>query len=346
MYRSNNRRSDVGKGRGIVLFDVLFLLCGIGLLLGAIGVVVWVTLPSMEEAQASKQWNAVPGRIVHSRVEVSYDSDHERQETAFVQYLYTVDGIDLIGDRVAIGMNFDDANDVTRRYPVDREVEVFVDSVKPWATTLEPGVRFSVLMFFPLVMFLLGIPFTLLPLHSLRKARGGSADVQRNIPPRFGGCLMAIGGVVSVFGIGIGVFLYSMFGAAAIKHAQGEGWTTTPGTVTESRFEKSEAEPHDWVGHIEFEYHVAGKVHRAATFRYDVLAVALPGAEAVYLNRPGDEVDVFLSETEPDSAFLEIASPAETASYAALFFLVPVGICLFAVTLLIQGFIILRRGTS
>lgn len=337
---------DVGKSHGIVLFDLLFLLCGIGLLLGAIGIVVWVTLPSMEEAQASKQWNAVPGRIVHSRVKVSYDSDHERQETAFVQYLYTVDGIDLIGDRVAIGTNFDDAKDVTRRYPVDREVEVFVDSAKPWATTLEPGVRFSGSMFFPLVMFLLGVPFTLLSLLSLRKARGGSGDVQRNIPPRFGGCLMAIGGVVFVFGIGFGIFFYSMFGAAALKHAQGEDWTTTPGTVIESRFEQSEADPHDWVGHIEFEYQSLGEPRRAATFRYEVFGPALPGAEAVYLNRPGDEVDVFLSETEPDSAFLEIASPAETASYAALFLVVPVGMSLFAMMLLIQGFIILRRGTS
>ena len=229
MQGRNNRGWDVSKRRGVVVLDGLFLVFGLILMVGAIVVFVWFTLPSITEARASTGWSSTPGRIVHSRIDVSYDSDNKRSEKAVVQYLYMVEGVELIGDRVSIGAGFRDAMKTKKLYPVGREVEVFIDPERSWQSALEPGVHFSAQMLFPIVMLVLGIPFTLLPLRSLRKGRGGSADIEKKMPARSAVVSSFWGARSSSLGARSRSFSWSCLGGRPLITSEGLGGPSAMG---------------------------------------------------------------------------------------------------------------------
>lgn len=336
---------DVVERRGVVVLDCLFLIIGVCLLIATVGIAGWITWPTIDEGRSSNTWSAVPGRIVHSRVDVSYNSDNERQERAFVQYLYSVDGVELAGDRVAVGGgSFENAFDLKGRYPVGKKIDVFVNGEEPWETVLEPGVQFSVAMFVPLLLLFLGLLFTFLPLRSLRRGRGGSADVQRTMSPLFGGCLMAFGAVMLLLGSGVGYFVVTSVGATALEEVEGEAWATYEGTVRTSAFADREgAHGSEWSGRIEFEYEVQGETKQSTAYRFEVMGTVGPDAKAVFTYRPGETVDVFINERDPAKAYLEVASLEETLAAAALLLALPGAMCIVALALLIQGFVAVRR---
>jgi hypothetical protein len=116
----------------------LFLALGIGLLTG----VAWLFML----ARASSSWPPAPGRVVSSKVEVSYGT-RQSTRTSYrlaLRYEYEVDGRTLTGQRVAFGDTFwastrsrDDAERMQRVYPEGKEVTVFHDPVHVGRCTLD-----------------------------------------------------------------------------------------------------------------------------------------------------------------------------------------------------------------
>ncbi|GAB4543036.1 MAG: hypothetical protein Kow0063_35730 [Anaerolineae bacterium] len=139
----------------------------------------------LQEANASRSWPAVTGRV--QNVRVTWDLSHsqeampDREYYFEVQYVYTVDGQRYTGERYSLG---DGSNAAGRTYRSEEEareaaaaaytagsdITVYYDPAVPEAAVLQPGAGFGT--YAPLLLglfFLLG-GVALWRLYSRRKA--------------------------------------------------------------------------------------------------------------------------------------------------------------------------------
>ncbi len=117
----------------------IFFIVGISLM-------VLVGWPTLRDARASSEWPSVPGQIIRSEVATHRSSD-KTTYSADIAFRYQVKGVDHECDNVAFGTlssnNSSPARQVTKRYPVGREVDVFYDPNDPGKGVLEPGTTFK-----------------------------------------------------------------------------------------------------------------------------------------------------------------------------------------------------------
>lgn len=121
----------------------------IGLLTGGCGGGGLYWTSNLEaEAVRSEAWPSAPGRIIHSQVREDTDDEGDTTYTPEVRFEYLLDGGTLQGNAIAVAgpmgySDYEPAWEVINRYPVGREVEVFMDPAKASRAVLEPGLAAS-----------------------------------------------------------------------------------------------------------------------------------------------------------------------------------------------------------
>jgi len=112
----------------------------------------------------TQSWPSVDGVIERSFVDKSI-SDGRTRYRAKIRYIYSVDDISYIGDRVKFGANLNksSAESIVKKYGIDRKVKVYFDPINPSDAVLEPGVSLIVLGY-PAF----GVLFVLISLFLLR----------------------------------------------------------------------------------------------------------------------------------------------------------------------------------
>ena len=113
-------------------------------------------------AYDSVNWLYVQGVVTSSSVhEYEYDDsdgyDHEGYR-AKVFYSYSLNEISYIGNRVAYGALDSEAYSIVHRYPVGKNINVYIKPSDPNVSVLEPGLRANVFVFpgIGLLFFTLG----------------------------------------------------------------------------------------------------------------------------------------------------------------------------------------------
>ncbi|QDU85578.1 hypothetical protein Pla163_27100 [Planctomycetes bacterium Pla163] len=115
-------------------FPLPFILAGL--------IAVWIASGDVIDGLRSADWPQVTGTVTESFVE-THESDDSATYSVQVRYLYSVDGVEHTGDRVAFTRwNHNDlgaAEAVRKRYPVGASVVVFHSADRPQDAVLEPG---------------------------------------------------------------------------------------------------------------------------------------------------------------------------------------------------------------
>ena len=129
-----------------VLFGVV---CGTVLILGFIGVGIFLIVRSMQsrkKAEASQGWPSTAGQISESRVAHSTHTDTEGDSTdsytPYIEYTYQVAGQDYTGRDLTFGFtqgygNASKAQAILAKYPVGAQVNVYYDPAEPQKAVLE-----------------------------------------------------------------------------------------------------------------------------------------------------------------------------------------------------------------
>lgn len=111
----------------------------------------FIGLPMIREARASETWPTTPGRVTTSEVRSSY-RDGKSMYSHIIEYRYTVNDRQHIGDRVWIGptsssSSSKSADRLAATYPVGQDVEVHYNSEDHAASALHAGATFSTYIF-------------------------------------------------------------------------------------------------------------------------------------------------------------------------------------------------------
>jgi hypothetical protein len=139
-----------------------------------------------------------------------------------------------------------------------------------------------------------------------------------------GGFLIAFGVISVVFALVMGVVATIAFGGDAKKASDTTTWTAVEGSVLESGF--VEAQEHGlktWTGHIEYRYEQDGEAHTSSRYALGVGRDPRPDGEAVYGNRPGDSVTVYVDPANPASAVFTTTPLKKSWGTYSIFMLVP-----------------------
>jgi hypothetical protein len=111
-------------------------------------VFVWIGITSWIQAEASKSWTPVDGKILSFEIKTSHStSSHGGSSTSYsasVVYEYTFDDVRHQGRRIAFitsGGGYSSAEARVRQYASGTEVKVYVDPAAPQEAVLEPGVN-------------------------------------------------------------------------------------------------------------------------------------------------------------------------------------------------------------
>ena len=142
------------------LFILIFVVVGLGIAgFGARSVV---------HARASSAWPHVSGKITHSEIDRSSNSDGTSYKPR-VHYTYSVNGEPFTGERICFGLanmsaGYRFAQAYTKRYQVGSSVDVYYDPVQPASAVLEPGLskRAFIPMSFGLAFAFMGAWFGLI----------------------------------------------------------------------------------------------------------------------------------------------------------------------------------------
>ena len=119
------------------------------------------------KAQKSRSWPTASGTVQDSGMEShqSRDEDGDIKTTygATIQYKYTVDGQEFVGDRRTFSnvrtSSVRNTEKILERYPLGSSVDVFYDPDDPSSSVLETGVGAAtyILLLVPIGFLVLGI---------------------------------------------------------------------------------------------------------------------------------------------------------------------------------------------
>ena len=119
------------------------------------------------KAQKSRSWPTASGTVQDSGMEShqSRDEDGDIKTTygATIQYKYTVDGQEFVGDRRTFSnvrtSSVRNTEKILERYPLGSSVDVFYDPDDPSSSVLEPGVGAAtyILLLVPIGFLVFGI---------------------------------------------------------------------------------------------------------------------------------------------------------------------------------------------
>jgi len=117
---------------------LLILLAGFGLL--------FFGLTNLRKAQASLDWDRVPGQVLHSRIEKLFDHvESEQVSRVHISYSYSINEQTYKSDRFRLQRSdanvrsFLDAKSFNEKFAAGRTVEVFVNPLDPTDSVLEAG---------------------------------------------------------------------------------------------------------------------------------------------------------------------------------------------------------------
>ena len=119
------------------------------------------------KAQKSRSWPTASGTVLDSGMEAnqSRDEDGDIKTTygATIQYKYTVDGQEFVGDRRTFSnvrtSSVRNTEKILERYPLGSSVDVFYDPDDPSSSVLESGVGAAtyILLLVPIGFLVFGI---------------------------------------------------------------------------------------------------------------------------------------------------------------------------------------------
>lgn len=323
----SNMYSIHGSRRGLSGLDLIFTLCGIALLVGAVLLVVKFTIPIMQESFASSSWPTTNGKIVESRIKLKQSPGKKSSTQSIIKYLYTANGVELLGERVKVDESFEKDTAIKSRYPTGKSVQVYYDSKAPWRSVLEPGFEFGLSIFFPLVMIILGVLFSLLPSFIARKkkkALAEGAELPKSRGKVMGGFLIAFGVVSVVFAVVIGLIVMVALGGNSKKTMDVSSWLPVSGSVVESGFvETDEKKTKTWAGQIEYRYVQDGVEYTSSQYGFGLGGELRPDGEAVYQNRPDNSVTIYVDPKNPANAVFTTSPKQEAWGAYSIFMLVP-----------------------
>ena len=149
------------------------------ILVGAI--TLYFGFQNVIRSKQSTEWPTVKGVVKHSSVDYSRSDKGSGTYQANVQYEFTIDGTEYVGDEVAYGdfgsSDSSRAHKISRKYPVGKEVTVFYLPEDPYECVLEPGLKMQAwfLPGFGMIFFVVGTAmFIFLP--KLMKSSGESNE--------------------------------------------------------------------------------------------------------------------------------------------------------------------------
>ena len=126
------------------IFPLPFLLVGV--------VCIYLGIKELEKANASEDWPAVEGTVLHSSVDIRRGDD-STSYSAEVMYTYEVEGNVHSSNRIGYGSVSSSspggAQRIVNSYPVDSRVTVYYDPSNPEESVLRPG-RSAATYFFPI----------------------------------------------------------------------------------------------------------------------------------------------------------------------------------------------------
>ena len=130
--------------------------------------------PTLEKAEASKNWPKVSGVIKSSTVNQSTDKDRNTSYTPNVVFEYALNGRKFTSSTIAVGSGWSSnrssiAYQVTNKYPVGDIVEVAYDPEEPSFAVLETGAIWTthIIYYFGLVFAGFGVLISGYPLVQL-----------------------------------------------------------------------------------------------------------------------------------------------------------------------------------
>jgi hypothetical protein len=119
----------------------------IGLVFALLFAVALRYLAILWQSNRAGTWPTAPGRIEHSRLIETVDSDNASSYEAHVRYAYTVMGTPYTGTRIAIGYacsGFRDTHaEIVKRLPAGAPVAVRYDPSDPASAVLSYGTHLS-----------------------------------------------------------------------------------------------------------------------------------------------------------------------------------------------------------
>ena len=325
---------------------MIFSVIGLAVVVGAIIVIVKFTIPFAAESFASNSWSTTTGTVVRNVLR-SKVSGGERSTSLSIGYLYTVDGVELLGTRVKIDESFEKDTKIASRYPTGKSVLVHFDPDRPWRSVLEPGPVFGLTIFFPLIMLVLGGLFAGLPLLAARThpplQSEGSTDASKG--RRLTGVLfMGVGVIVVVFGVVMGFLVMAVLGNGGAAKKNIAAWSVVPATVTESGFEEIPGKKAStWQGRIAYEYEVDGEPYASRDYAWKGGGDMHPSAEVVYENRPGDAVMVHVNPQDHTQSYFT-ATPVETEMTQDIFMLMPTCMLASGLAFACVGLVLILRA--
>lgn len=175
---------------------LLASLGGVFFLVGA-GLGLFLGLPTISDAKASKSWPKVDGIVIESRVEMRRSSGGANGRNngptykAIVVYDYKVDDQPHSCDRIWFGSDISTSNrgqmrDTVKQYPEGKTIQVYYDPENPSEAVLQPGAFFSsyfMVIFGGVFAFVGGIILLVAIFGMGRKP----ADANHDDEDRFGG---------------------------------------------------------------------------------------------------------------------------------------------------------------
>ncbi len=163
--------SLVGPIIGLVcigLFAVIFTVVGIVLILRS--------RQDKAKMQQSLNWPSVDGTVIESRVMTTSDEEGSNLYRPYIKYEYEAGGIKQTNDKFSVGMVYSTSNmkksqETVNRYPVGRNVKVYVNPANPAESTLEQKGSTTATLVIGIVLVVLGvcggIPLLILMLASI-----------------------------------------------------------------------------------------------------------------------------------------------------------------------------------
>lgn len=145
------------KNTSEIIKTVIAVILVSGLILSMGMTALIVGMQEVVGANRSGKWLAVSGTIIRSEVKISEDrrsrsssrmSEIVQSYQPDVAYRFTVNNTSLTGDRIKFGMvsNASLAEKTVRKYPLDKEVDIYYDPDNTNQSVLEPGYSWGLLL--------------------------------------------------------------------------------------------------------------------------------------------------------------------------------------------------------
>ncbi|UMB52697.1 DUF3592 domain-containing protein [Lutibacter sp. A64] len=108
-----------------------------------------ISVPMIEESEASENWPTTSGIVTYSDISQSI-SDGKKMYTAAINYEFLVNNKSYIGDRISLSSNNTSTSNIGKvkktlqTYPVNSKVTVYYDPELPNNAVLKPGADFFI----------------------------------------------------------------------------------------------------------------------------------------------------------------------------------------------------------